>query len=41
MFGRVVVANAHLPDNFMSRQVYCTEFSYKIGNRLASYGYGD
>ena len=31
VFGRVVVANVYSSDNFVSRQLYCMEFSYEIG----------
>ena len=38
MFGIVVITNAYLPDNLMSRQLYCLHFSYELGSHCMDRG---
>ena len=38
LFGQVIVTNAYLSHNFMSRQVSCLMFSYEIGSHRIGRG---
>ena len=38
LYGRVIVTNAYLSHNFMSRQLSCLKFSYKIGSHRIGRG---